>query len=107
MQGETAYDVATLYNNIYYFPVAERVALLAHIARQLRPGGALLLVTCCQGGSPGVQALNLWGASNDHGGRLPDVAEMETQLVRAGYESVDSMQLIPGDAFVAFHARRR
>ncbi len=53
-QSDAAYDVATLYNNIYYFPVAERVALLAHIARQLRPGGALLLVTCCQGGSPGI-----------------------------------------------------
>ena len=106
MQGEPAYDVATLYNNIYYFPVAERVALLAHIARLLRPGGALLLVTCCQGGSPGIQALNLWGASNAHGGRLPGVAEMREQLTRAGYASVDTMRLIPGDAFFAFYARR-
>jgi len=104
VQGEAVYDVATLYNNIYYFPVAERVAILACIGRHLRPGGSLLLVTCCQGGSAGIQALNLWGATNRHGGRLPDVAEMQSQLARAGFENVDTMRLIPGDAFVAFHA---
>jgi SAM-dependent methyltransferase len=56
-----AFDIATLYNNIYYFPVEERVALLRHVRGFLRRGGALLLTTCCQGGSPAAEALNLWG----------------------------------------------
>jgi 4-hydroxy-2,2'-bipyrrole-5-carbaldehyde O-methyltransferase len=32
------FDIATLYNNIYYFPVDDRVALLGHIRRFLGPG---------------------------------------------------------------------
>lgn len=99
------FDLVTLYNNIYYFPVEERVALLAGIKGLLKPGGALLLTTCCQGGSLGIEALNLWGASNAHGGRLPGAAEMVEQLEQAGYVSVDTMRLIPGDSFHAFRAR--
>ena len=72
----------------------------------LEPGGALLLTTCCQGGNLGIEALNLWGASNAHGGRLPAVAEMVRQLDEAGYRSIETMRLIPGDSFHAFHARR-
>jgi hypothetical protein len=32
------FDIATLYNNIYYFAVDDRVALLGHIRRFLGPG---------------------------------------------------------------------
>jgi 4-hydroxy-2,2'-bipyrrole-5-carbaldehyde O-methyltransferase len=59
------FDIATLYNNIYYFPVEERVSFLKHLASFLRPGGFLLLTTCCQGGSFGTEALNLWGAATE------------------------------------------
>lgn len=100
------FDMATLFNNIYYFEVAERVDLLARIREQLRPDGALLLTTCCQGGNVGMEVLNLWGASNTHGGRLPAVEEMAEQLVQAGFKSVEKRRLIPGDGFHAFHARR-
>jgi SAM-dependent methyltransferase len=103
---EPVFDLVTLYNNIYYFAVDERVALLRRIGMQLKPGGALLLVSCCQGGSLGIEALNLWGASNTQGGRLPSAAEMLEQLRQAGYASVDIMRLIPGDSFYAFCARR-
>ncbi len=101
--GQT-FDWVTLYNNIYYFPVDERVALLARIRQLLKPQGALLLATCCQGGNPGMEALNLWGASNRHGGRLPGVDEMQQQLREAGYSHVETMRLIPGDRFFAFRA---
>ena len=37
--AEPAFDLATLHNNIYYFPVAERVSLLRHVRGFLRPGG--------------------------------------------------------------------
>jgi SAM-dependent methyltransferase len=106
MPAEPSFDLVTLYNNIYYFAVEERVALLARARRLLRPGGSLLLTTCCQGGSLGIEALNLWGASNAHGGRLPSVAEMVQQLDQAGYAGVDTMRLIPGDRFYAFRARQ-
>lgn len=64
------FDIATLYNNIYYFPVGERVKLLRHVGRFLKADGMLLLTTCCRGGSIGVEALNLWGAVTVGAGRL-------------------------------------
>ncbi len=100
------FDVATLHNNIYYFAVEERVQVLERIRHFLKPEGALLLTTCCQGGNLGIEALNLWGASNLHGGRLPEKREMIDQLKQAGYKAIDSLRLIPGDSFYAFSARK-
>ncbi|HMM75941.1 MAG TPA: methyltransferase domain-containing protein [Gammaproteobacteria bacterium] len=99
------FDIVTLYNDIYYFPVAERVPLLARLKEFLAPGGFLLLTTCCQGGNLGMEVLNLWGAATASAGRLPSVGEMQAQLAAAGYAGVDTMRLIPGDAFYAFRAR--
>jgi 4-hydroxy-2,2'-bipyrrole-5-carbaldehyde O-methyltransferase len=100
------FDIATLYNNIYYFPVEERVSLLKHLASFLRPGGFLLLTTCCQGGSFGTEALNLWGAATGGCGRLPAENELVTQLRHAGYATVKTTNLIPGDRLVCFQAFR-
>lgn len=100
------FDIATLYNNIYYFPVEERMPLLQHVAAFLKPGGFLLLTTCCQGGSLGSEALNLWGAGTTGCGRLPTEEELVGQLRQAGYSSVKTMSLLPGDRFLAFQAIR-
>ena len=100
------FDIATLYNNIYYFPVEERAALLERIAGFLKPGGFLLLTTCCQGGSVATEALNLWGAATSGAGRLPAEDELVTQLRQAGYGAVKTNNLLPGDRFVAFQAFR-
>ena len=100
------FDIATLYNNIYYFPVDERVALLERIGSFLRPGGFLLLTTCCQGGSLGTEALNLWGAATKGAGRLPAEDELVNQLRQAGFSRVKATNLLPGDRFMAFQAFR-
>lgn len=101
------FDIATLYNNIYYFPVDERVALLQHVAGFLRPGGFLLLTTCCQGSSLGAEALNLWAAATRGAGRLPHEDELVSQLRQAGYSTVRTSNLLPGDRFMSFQAFRR
>ena len=98
------FDLVTLYNNIYYFPFGDRVSLLAHMRKFIRPGGFLLLTTCCKGGNLGMEVLNLWGAATATGGRLPTVAQMREQLAEAGYGNVESIGLIPGDRFFAFRA---
>ena len=100
------FDIATLYNNVYYVPVHERVELFQHIARFLRPGGFLLVTTLCQGGSVGAEALNLWSAATRGAGRLPGESELVDQLRSAGYPKVTTINLLPGDRFVAFHAVR-
>ena len=105
--GDELFDIATLYNNIYYFPVEERVRLLEHIGSFLRPGGFLVLTTLCQGGSLGAEALNLWGAATRGAGRLPGEDELLKQLREAGYGSVEPKNLVPGDRYLAFQAFRR
>ncbi len=100
------FDIATLYNNIYYFPVEDRVTLLKHLASFLKPGGFLLLTTCCQGGSLGAEALNLWGAATNGAGRLPAEDELVSQLRQAGYSTVKTNNLLPNDRFMAFQAFR-
>ena len=104
--ADETFDIATLYNNIYYFPVEERVKLLSHIGKFLKPGGFLVLTTCCQGGSLGAEALNLWGAATSGAGRLPGEEELVQQLREAGYGQVKTTNLLPGDRFFAFQAFR-
>jgi 4-hydroxy-2,2'-bipyrrole-5-carbaldehyde O-methyltransferase len=98
------FDIATLFNNIYYFPFNERISFLCHIKKFLKPGGLLLLSTSCQGGNLGIELLNLYGASTIGCGRLPGVDEMICQLNEASYRNVKAMSLIPGDKFYIFTA---
>ena len=102
--ADERFNIVTLYNNIYYFPVESRVALLQHIRQFLAPGGFLLLMTCCQGGGLGVEVLNLWGAATSGGGRLPSKDEMVGQLKTSGFEQVQALRLFPGESFFAFKA---
>lgn len=99
------YDIVTLYNNIYYFPVEDRVSLLRHVKGFMNSGGFLLLTTCCQGGSLGVEVLNLWGAATATCGRLPKRDEIVRQLQDAGYQNVKTIRPMPGEAFYAFKAQ--
>jgi 4-hydroxy-2,2'-bipyrrole-5-carbaldehyde O-methyltransferase len=99
-----SWDIATLHNNIYYFPVAERASLLSHVHGFLRPRGSLLVTTACRGGTPTTEILNLWGALTEGCGRLPDRDEMAAQLRAAGFSSVRIRRLIPGQRFFGFLA---
>src|SRR5262249_51757694 len=98
------FDLATLHNNVYYFPVDRRVPLLAHVRSFLRPHGCLLLTTACQGGRPTPQPPNLWAALTAGCGRLPGRDELTTQLEGAGFTAVRAWRLIPMESFYAFQA---
>jgi SAM-dependent methyltransferase len=104
-EPDAAYELATLHNNIYYFPVPERVALLRHVRGFLQPGGKLLLTTGCRGGSSSMSVLSLWGALTEGAGQLPEVPELERQLREAGFASVTARRALPGEAFFAFVAQ--
>jgi 4-hydroxy-2,2'-bipyrrole-5-carbaldehyde O-methyltransferase len=101
---DESFNIVTLYNNIYYFPVESRVALLQHIRQFIQPGGFLLLITCCQGGSLGVEVLNLWGAATSTAGRLPSKDELISQLRDAGFPDVQANRMFPGESLFAFKA---
>ncbi len=100
------WDLVTLHQNIYYFPVADRPALLAHARAFLRPGGRLLLTTGCRGGSAAMAVLDLWGAATAGAGRLPEPQELVEQLREAGFADATATRLIPKEALFAFTGTR-
>ena len=99
---DVGFDIVTLYNNIYYFPVDKRVALLENLFHFLNSEGVLVLTTACQGGQPLSELLNLWGASTEGCGRLPYVSEMIQQMETAGFVKVRKKRMLPGDSFFVF-----
>lgn len=103
-EGDGSFDVVTLYNAIYYFSVAERVALLARLRAYLKPGGRLILSTSCRNGSPGMQLLNVWTSNVAGFGPLPVPGEVEAQLREAGFGAVATTKVIPGEQYYAFVA---
>jgi len=104
--AEAAFDLATLHNNIYYFPVEDRMRVLRHVRAFLGPGGRLLLTTLCQGKGVGVDILDLWASMTEGCGRLPRRAELIGQLGEAGFEAIEARILIPGESFHAFVGTR-
>lgn len=103
-RSEPTFDLATLHNNIYYFPVDGRVLLLRHVRGFLKRGGKLLLTTGCRGGSVTMQVLDLWGAITEGCGPLPSPEEMVAQLRQAGFTKVQRRRLVPGESYWAFVA---
>jgi len=102
--GGSDFDLVTLHQNIYYFPVESRTPLLAHLAGFLRPGGRLLITSICRGGGVATAGLDLWGAMTDGAGRLPDPHELGAQLAAAGYHAIRSIKITPDGMYWAFVA---
>ena len=95
------FDLVTLHNNIYYFPVDERVEAMRRARALLAPGGKLLVTTSCQGGNVGLEVLSLWFRHADFGGPLPSESELAAQMRQAGFDDVETTQLIPGEQYYA------
>jgi SAM-dependent methyltransferase len=101
------FDLATLHQNIYYFPVERRVAVLRHVRSFLKPGGRLLLTTLCQGRGSAAGILNLWGAMTEGCGRLPRPGEMLAHFEQAGFVDLRRRSLIPAESFYSFVGANR
>jgi 4-hydroxy-2,2'-bipyrrole-5-carbaldehyde O-methyltransferase len=99
-------DLVTLHQNIYYFPVSERENLFRHLKEYLKPGGQVLLTSACQGGSPGIQGLNIQVSMTEGMSPLPDADQLSQQLKAAGFSEVKTKRLIPFESFWAFSAVR-
>jgi len=100
--SDRAFDLVTFHQNIYYFPVADRVALGRHVLGLLKPGGRVLLTTVGQGGGPAGQALNVWVSTTEGYGPLPDPDTLCRQLGEAGYTDVSKKRLVPFESFWSF-----
>jgi SAM-dependent methyltransferase len=105
--AEPAFDLVTLHNNIYYFPVPERVAALRHAASFLVPDGKLIVTTVCPGGTPSGAVLHLWGEMTDGCGGLPEPEALCGQMREAGLARVASRNVgAPLERFFSFAGTR-
>jgi SAM-dependent methyltransferase len=98
------FDLVTLHQNIYYFPVQERENLFRHIKEYLKPGGQVLLTSVCQGGGPRIQGLNIQVSTTEGFSPLPDPDQLCQQLKAAGFVDVKAWRLVPFESFWAFNA---
>ena len=105
-QSDRAFDLVTLHQNIYYFPVDDRISLCRRLLGLLKPGGRVLLTTIGQGGGPVGQALNIWVSNTEGYGPLPDAEELCQQLRAAGFVDVKKKRLVPFESFWSFVGTR-
>ena len=103
-QSDKAFDIATFFNLIYYFPENERTDLLRNLGGLLNPGGKLILTSLCPTNEPSIQLMNLWSSMTDGCGPLPHPDITCNQLKDAGFDEVQFEQLIP--AFYFFKAQK-
>lgn len=90
------FDMITLYNNVYYFPVDKREALFRTLRSWMCPRGSLALVSVMQ--DDGVESRNFDVVLRSTQGCAP-LPELETtagQLAASGFESIQRMSLAPG-----------
>ncbi len=93
--AEEGFDLVTLHNNIYYFPTDTRAELAEHLLTCLKPGGHLIVTSGCQGGSAGMEYLNLFCIMTKGYDGLPYPDQLEAQLKQAGFETVICKWLVP------------
>ncbi|MCP4006888.1 MAG: class I SAM-dependent methyltransferase [bacterium] len=104
VKGE--FDLITLYNIIYYFPVEERLEFLRALRVRLSNTGTLALVSTVQGGGRDPMAANLnMVTSSLHGCTpLPELDDLIGLLNQAGFDQVRHAKLIPGSTLVGITA---
>jgi SAM-dependent methyltransferase len=89
------FDLATLYNNIYYFIPEERPALFRTLKGRLAPGGRLAIISAMRGTGVATNDLDLVLRSTAGCTALPTVAALRAQLMESGFKSVKETGLVP------------
>lgn len=100
------FDLITLVNLVYYFPVEQRPELFRALRSRLAPGGSLAIVMNMQGKMAdfGAANLNMANASMQGVTPLPDSATLGEQLKESGFSTVRVSELMPGSSFVGMQA---
>jgi cyclopropane fatty-acyl-phospholipid synthase-like methyltransferase len=95
------FDLVTLHNNIYYFPIPERLDLIRRLASFLNPGGKIVVTSACQG-FQSTMMLNLWAEMTEGFGALPEADALWDLISQAGFSSLRKIELFSGGGFFAF-----
>jgi SAM-dependent methyltransferase len=100
-----AWDVVLLAQNIYYWPVEGRAALLARLRGLVGGQGTVLLLTAVPGRNPIGRHLDLVVRVTEGCSRLPTMDELRAQVTEAGFSDVDVREIVPGAGMAAIVAR--
>ena len=100
------FDLITLVNVVYYFPVEQRPELFKTLRSRLTAEGSLAIVMNMQGENYdfGAANLNMANASMQGVTLLPDPVKLREQLRESGFSTVRVSDLMPGSSFVGMQA---
>jgi 2-polyprenyl-3-methyl-5-hydroxy-6-metoxy-1,4-benzoquinol methylase len=100
------FNLITLVNVVYYFPVEQRPGLFRALRYRLLPGGSLAIIMNMQGKESDFSAanLNMANASMQGVTPLPDPLTLREQLKESGFSTVRISDLMPGSSFVGMQA---
>jgi cyclopropane fatty-acyl-phospholipid synthase-like methyltransferase len=96
--SDESFDLATMHNLIYYFPLHEREALFKHVRGLLTDSGRLVLTTLTKGSDPSIRVMDLWAHMTEGYGSLPVPDSLRQQLINAGYRDVQAQKIL-GDFY--------
>jgi len=100
------FDLITLYNNIYYFPPGERVALLRSLHDRLTDGGILALTSMFHSRAVAAANFDLVLRSTVGCAPMGMVDDLVAQLHDSGFASVTTTRLMPMQPFYGVTARK-
>jgi 2-polyprenyl-3-methyl-5-hydroxy-6-metoxy-1,4-benzoquinol methylase len=103
----SSFDLITLVNVVYYFPVEQRPELFKTLRSRLAPGGSLAIIMNMQGKDSDYAAANLNMANSSMQGvtLLPEPVRLREQLRESGFSTVRVSDLMPGSSFVGMQAK--
>jgi SAM-dependent methyltransferase len=104
-RSKERFDLVMLLNNIYYFDGTQRREIYRRMSARLTETGELLVVSMTTPGSIAAAHLDLMLRCQSGTASLPDVLDLRSDLIGAGYEVVEELRLVPTEPFVAFRAR--
>lgn len=101
------FDLITLYNVLYYFPVEGRPKLFEKLSSLLSADGEVAIVNSVQsGGTDWATAnINLTNTTLEGITPLPDLDEIFAQLKESGLNRIKTTRFMPGSAFYGIVAR--
>lgn len=102
------YDLITLYNLLYYFPLSERLGLLQALRGMLAPQGvvAVAMGFHSRGTDLGMANLNLVNSSLKGVTPLPELNDVTSLLQQAGFGNIEVHRFMPASSFYGIVARR-
>jgi len=100
------FNLITLVNVVYYFPVEKRPGLFRALRSRLLPGGSLTVIMNMQGKDSDFSAanLNMANASMQGVTPLPDPVTLREQLKESGFSTITVSDMMPGSSFVGMQA---